>query len=205
MTLQALALVCTLTPSPQPSSSETIARQVLDELSTLGVKTDLIRLVDHDVKPGVQRDMGVGDAWPQLLERVLDNDIVVVATPIWLGHPSSVAQRLLERLDAELAETDERGNPSMSGKVAVTAIVGNEDGAHKVTADLFQALVDIGFTVPAQGSTYWVGEAMQGVDYIDLDAPPDAIAHATTVLARNATHLATQLRDNPYPPPPEQE
>ena len=111
----------------------------------------------------------------------------------------------LARLDAELAETDERGNPSMSGKVAVTAIVGNEDGAHKVTADLFQGLVDIGFTVPAQGSTYWVGEAMQGVDYIDLDSPPDPVAQATTVLARNAAHMATLLRDKPYPPPPKQE
>jgi multimeric flavodoxin WrbA len=200
--IKALALVCTLTPAPEESSSEKIARQVLDELIKLDVRTELIRLVDHDIKPGVQRDMGAGDAWPAILEQVLDSDILVLATPVWVGHPSSVAQRALERLDAELSETDERGNPSMSGKVAVTAIVGNEDGAHKITADLFQALDDIGFTIPAQGTTYWVGEAMQGVDYKDLDAPPDPVAKTTAVLARNAVHLAKVLRTNPYPAPP---
>jgi multimeric flavodoxin WrbA len=200
--LRALALVCTLTPSPSDSSSELIARQVLDELIKLDVETELVRLVDHDIRPGVQRDMGPDDAWPEILEQVLAADILVVATPVWLGHMSSVAQRMLERLDAELSETDERGNPSMSGKVAVTAIVGNEDGAHKITADMFQALNDVGFTIPWQGATYWVGEAMQGVDYKDLDAPPDPVAHATATLALNAVHVASLLRANPYPPQP---
>jgi multimeric flavodoxin WrbA len=200
--LKALALVCTLTPSPADSSSQLIAEQVLDELTKLGVQTDLIRVVDHDVRPGVQRDMGPGDAWPSILEQVLGAEILVFATPVWLGHPSSVAQRTLERLDAELSETDERGNPTMSGKVALTAVVGNEDGAHKITADLYQGLGDIGFSIPSQGGTYWVGEAMQGTDYQDLDGPPEAVARTTAVAARNAAHLAQLLRDNPYPPPP---
>ncbi|MCX5044129.1 NAD(P)H-dependent oxidoreductase [Aldersonia sp. NBC_00410] len=203
--LQALALVCTLTPSPADSSSDLLARQVLDELGKLDVDTELVRLVDHDVRPGVQRDMGPGDAWPDILEQVLAADILVVATPIWLGHMSSIAQRMLERLDAELAETDERGNPSMSGKVGVTAVVGNEDGAHKIAADMFQALNDLGFTIPAQGATYWVGEAMQGTDYKDLDGPPDPVAHSTATLALNAVHVASRLRANPYPPQPSSE
>jgi len=84
------------------------------------------------------------------------------ATPIWLGHPSSVAQRVLERLDAELSETDENGLPCLYNKVAT---VDNEDGAHKVSADLFQALDDVGFTIPAGGVTYWVDEAMHGTDF----------------------------------------
>lgn len=200
--IKALALVCTLTPSPEPSSSELLTSQVLDELKKLDVQTDLVRLVDHDIKPGVQRDMGPGDGWPSILQRVLDADILVLGTPVWVGHPSSIAQRLLERLDAEISETDERGNPSMSGKVAAAAIVGNEDGAHKITADLFQGLDDIGFTIPSQGVTYWVGEAMQGVDYKDLDGPPDPVAKTTATVARNAVHVAKLLRDNPYPPPP---
>ncbi|MBD0323184.1 MAG: NAD(P)H-dependent oxidoreductase [Aldersonia sp.] len=200
--MKALALVCTLTPSPEPSSSELLTSQVLDELKKLDVQTDLVRLVDHDIKPGVQRDMGPGDGWPSILQRVLDADILVLGTPVWVGHPSSIAQRLLERLDAEISETDERGNPSMSGKVAAAAIVGNEDGAHKITADLFQGLDDIGFTIPSQGVTYWVGEAMQGVDYKDLDGPPDPVAKTTATVARNAVHVAKLLRDNPYPPPP---
>ncbi|MDE3724588.1 NAD(P)H-dependent oxidoreductase [Nocardiopsis sp. N85] len=199
--LNALALVCSLKPSPAPSSSELMARQVLDALAEQGATGDSVRVVDFDVRPGVETDMGGGDAWPDIRRRILDADILVVSTPTWVGHMSSVAQRVLERLDAELSETDGQGRPSMFGKVAVTAVVGNEDGAHKITADLFQALGDIGFTIPAQGGTYWNNEAMNPKDYIDLERTPEAVAAATATLARNAAHLARRLREHPYPAP----
>ena len=137
--LRALALVCSLKPSPAPSSSELIARQVLEELGKHGVTGDVVRVVDHDVKPGVEVDMGEGDAWPAIREQLMAADILIVSTPTWVGHMSSVAQRVLERLDGELSETDDSGRPLVTGKVAVTAVVGNEDGAHKITADLMQA------------------------------------------------------------------
>lgn len=197
--LSAVALVCTLTPSPKPSSSELMARHVLDQLEQQGVRTSSVRVVDHDVKPGVQVDMGAGDEWPALRQQILDADILVLATPIWLGHPCSVAQRVLERLDADLAVTDEQGRPIMYDKIAIVAVVGNEDGAHKTIADMTQGLSDIGFTVPAQAGTYWVGEAMQAVDYQDLDEVPEPVASTTAGAARNAAHLARLLRAEPYP------
>lgn len=198
--LTALALVCTLTPSPGESSSDLMARQVLDALAAHGVTGEVVRVVDHDVRPGVQIDMGSGDAWPGIRQRVMDADILLVATPIWLGHTSSVAQRVMERLDAELSETDDEGRLATFGKVAVIAVVGNEDGAHHVSAELAQGLDDVGFTVPAGGIVYWVGRAMESVDYKDLDAPPEAVATTTKTVATNAAHLARLLRDNPYPP-----
>ncbi|MFJ6094976.1 flavodoxin family protein [Williamsia muralis] len=198
--LSALALICSLKPSPAPSSTELLAGQVLAQLETHGVSGTKIRVVDHDVKPGVEGDMGDGDEWPVIRDAIRKADILVVATPTWVGHMSSVAQRVLERLDAELSETDDQGRPAMVGKVAVTAVVGNEDGAHKITADLFQGLNDIGFTIPAQGGTYWNGEAMQGTDYNDLDETPEPVATTTATVARNAAHLATQLRSAQYPP-----
>ena len=196
--LSALALTCSLTPSPEPSSSDLIARQLLEELEQHGVTTSSVRVVDHDVKPGVAVDMGAGDAWPALYEQVLAADILVLATPIWLGHPSSIAQRVLERLDGD-SETDEDGRPRVFDKVALIGIVGNEDGAHKVTADLAQGLNDVGFTLPAQGATYWVGEAMGSTDYQDLDEVPEAVSATTATAARNAAHLAQLLRGAPYP------
>lgn len=198
--LSALALICSLKPSPAPSSTELLAGQVLAQLETHGVSGSKIRVVDHDVKPGVEGDMGDGDEWPVIREAIRKADILVVATPTWVGHMSSVAQRVLERLDAELSETDDQGRPAMVGKVAVTAVVGNEDGAHKITADLFQGLNDIGFTIPAQGGTYWNGEAMQGTDYNDLDETPEPVATTTATVARNAAHLAAQLQLTQYPP-----
>jgi multimeric flavodoxin WrbA len=199
--LTALALNCTLSPSPAESSTQLMIDQVLAELARHDVKGDTVRVVDHDVRPGVQADMGDGDAWPAIREAVLAADILLLASPTWVGHHSSVAQRVLERLDAEISTTDEDGRPTMSGKVAVVAVVGNEDGAHKITADLFQALDDCAFTVPAQGAVYWNGEAMSGVDYKDLDHTPDAVATTTATLAANAAHLARLLADAPYPVP----
>jgi multimeric flavodoxin WrbA len=197
--LTALALVCTLTPSPEPSSSELMVKHILDELEGQGVSTLSVRVVDYDVKRGVLTDMGDGDEWPTIRAMVLAADILVLSIPIWMGHPSSVAQQVMERLDAELSETNEQGQPVMYGKVAAVAVVGNEDGAHKVIADMMQGLNDIGFTIAAQGGTYWVGEAMQTVDFKDLDEVPDAIVSSLAGLARNAAHLAGVLRSAQYP------
>ncbi len=197
--LRALALVCSLKPSPAPSSSDLIARQVLEQLGKRGVSGSVVRVVDHDVKPGVEVDMGDGDDWPAIREQLMAADILIVSTPTRVGHMSSVAQRVLERLDGELSETDDSGRPLVTSKVAVTAVVGNEDGAHKITADLMQALDDIGFTIPAQGGTYWNDEAMGGRDYNDLDETPEAVASANATLAENAAHLARVLKASPYP------
>ena len=197
--LSALALVCTLTPSPKPSSSELMAQHILDELEGQDVTTDSLRIVDYDVKRGVQVDIGNGDQWPVIRERILAADILVLSTPIWMGHPCSVAQQVMERLDADLSETDDDGRPVMYGKVATVAVVGNEDGAHKVIADMMQGLNDVGFSLPAQGGTYWVGEAMQTVDFKDLDQVPDPVASTNAGLARNAVHLARLLRSSQYP------
>lgn len=198
-TLHALALVCTLTPSPGDSSSDLLARQVLAELAGFGVTADTVRVVDHDVKPGVGLDMGDADAWPAIRQQVIDADILLVSTPTWMGHPSSVCQRVLERLDAEISETDDEGRPYVYGKVGVVAVVGNEDGAHKISADVFQALNDVGFTIPAGGVTYWNDVAMGSRDYKDLKETPESTASTTKTLAANAVHLARLLQANQYP------
>jgi multimeric flavodoxin WrbA len=197
--LTALVLVCTLTPSPGDSSSDLLGRQVLQALGEHGVTGDVVRVVDHDVKRGVQADMGDGDEWPALRQRVLDADILVVAAPIWMGHPSSVTQQVLERLDADIAETDDQGRPIMSGRVAAVAVVGNEDGAHHVVAEVAQGLNDVGFTLAAGAGTYWVGEAMGSVDYQDLDETPEKVASQNAALAANTAHLARLLKAAPYP------
>lgn len=199
MTLKAIAFNCTLKASPEPSSSEALLGEILAAMRRLGVKGDIVRIVDHEVKPGVTSDEGPGDAWPELRQKLLDADIFVLGTPIWLGQPSSVAKRVLERMDAFLGETDENGRMVSYGRVACVAVVGNEDGAHHVSAELYQALADVGFTIPANAVSYWVGRAMQKTNYIDLDGTPKEVATATAMLASNVVHLAKLLREKPYP------
>lgn len=197
--LSALVLNCTLGPSPAESSTGLLAQQVLDALAEHDVTGSQVRVVDHDIRPGVELDMGEGDEWPQIREQVMAADILVLATPTWLGQHSSVAQRVFERLDAELSETDDEGRPLTFGKVAVGVVVGNEDGAHHITAVIYQCLNDVGFTIPAQGVTYWNGEAMHTVDYKDLDETPEVTATTTRTMAANAAHLARLLRGEGYP------
>ncbi|MFE1546338.1 flavodoxin family protein [Streptomyces sp. NPDC058718] len=198
--LRAVALVCTLSPSPKRSSSQLLAEQTMAALADHGVTGKVIRIADHDVKPGVEVDMGDGDAWPEIRDTVLGCDILILATPIWLGHPSSLAQRVLERLDAELGESDDEGRMLTYGKAAAVCVVGNEDGAHHVSAELFQGLNDVGFSLAPNAVTYWVGEAMQGTDYQDLEKTPEKTASTTRTLAANTAHLARRLKAAPYPP-----
>jgi multimeric flavodoxin WrbA len=199
--LHALVLVCTLKASPAASSSDRIGRHVLDALASHGVTGEVVRVVDRGVRFGVTTDEGDGDGWPEIRRRLLDAQLLVIATPIWLGQPSSVAKVVLERLDAELAETDDEGRMSMAGKVALVAVVGNEDGAHHVIAECLQALTDVGFSAAPTAGVYWVGEAMGSTDYLDLDEQPEKVADAISAAAAQAAHLAGLLRDHPFPPP----
>ncbi len=200
--MKATLLNCTLKPSPQSSSCDLLLSQVMSELATHEVTGTVIRVVDHNVKPGVTSDEGEGDDWPWIRRTILDSDILIFGSPIWLGHPSSLAQRILERMDAFLSETDDAGRMVSYGRVAGVAVVGNEDGAHHVSAQLYQGLADTGFTIPANAVSYWVGRAMQTTDYNDLDETPKETARTTAMMVRNVVHLARWLKANNYPADP---
>jgi multimeric flavodoxin WrbA len=192
---------CSLKPSTSKESSSTdvLMGQVFEALTAQGATGDFVRAADYDIKPGVTDDEGAGDAWPALRKRVLAADILVIGCPIWLGQPSSIAKRVLERMDAFLGHKDERGRMPSYGKVAISIVVGNEDGAHHTAAEVCQALFEVGFTVPAGGSTYLVGEAMGAKEYKEFKEPPKVVAQWTQMLASNTVHLARALKAQPYP------
>lgn len=201
MTLKALALNCSLKSDPDEDSSTDAMISVLkDAFEQHDVEvTRTVRVASVNIKAGVTSDEGEGDDWPALRKELLEHDILIFGGPIWLGQVSSVAKRVLERLDAFLGETDDQGRMPSYSMVAVAAIVGNEDGAHCSSAQLFQALNDVGFTIPAVAACYWVGEAMGSVDFKDLDAVPDKVTQTAAMVAGNAAHLAGLLEQSPYP------
>ena len=175
MPLKVLALNCTLKSSPEKSSTEKMLSQLLDAFGDYDAKGEIVRVADLDIKAGVSADEGEGDDWPTLRKRVL------------------------ERMDAFLDEKDDMQRMPTYGKVGLCAVVGNEDGAHHVSAEVCQALAEVGFTIPTGGVTYWVGEAMGSTDYIDLKETPKVVAEWTPVLASNAAHLAGLLKKSNYP------
>src|SRR4051812_37692637 len=107
--MKALVLNCTLKAAPEASNTEALARVLVAEWASAGVDAEIVRLLDYDIKPGVKTDMGGGDQWPAIHEKIKGADILVIATPTWLGQMSSVAKRALERMDAILSETDDQG------------------------------------------------------------------------------------------------
>jgi multimeric flavodoxin WrbA len=199
--LKVFGFNCSLKSSSnkETSSTDALMKQVFDALAQNGAAGEFVRAADHDIKPGVTDDEGNGDAWPALRKRVLDADILVIGCPIWLGQPSSIAKRILERMDAFLDRKDDRGRMPSYGKVAICVVVGNEDGAHHTAAEVCQALFEVGFTIPAGGSTYWVGEAMGSKEYKEFRKPPEAVAGWNAILASNTAHLARILKAQQYP------
>ena len=199
--LTAFALNCSLKSSASVERSST--DRLLHDVIAASAKHEVVaappvRAADYNIKPGVLSDQGEGDDWPGLRKKILSADLFVLGLPIWLGQPSSIAKRVLERMDAFLSETDEKGRMPAAGKVALVAIVGNEDGAHHCHAECFQALNDVGFTIAANAGLYWVGEAMHDVNYVDTPATPHTVSTTVAMAASNAAHLARLLKQERF-------
>ena len=197
--MRAVVLNCTLKLSPEPSNTEALARVLVREWEAAGIATEVIRLVDLDVKPGTESDMGPGDAWPAIREKIVAAEILLMATPTWLGQQSSVCMRALERMDALLSETKPDGRPIAFDKVAGVVVTGNEDGAHHIVGTVAQALIDIGFTVPGQAWTYWHLGPGPGPDYLEDQKGHDWSDMTGRNAAKILASVARALQASPMP------
>jgi multimeric flavodoxin WrbA len=196
--MKALIINCTLKASPDTSNTEALAKVVADRLRGEEVEVREVRAVDKVILPGVESDLGEGDEWPAVREAIVGAEILVIATPTWLARPSSIAQRVLERMDAMIGETDEAGRPVAYGKVAGVVVTGNEDGAHHVISEVAGALIDIGFTVPGQAWTYWNRGPGPGKSYLEDDDRHDWSRTTGETAAQNLVTVATALAATPF-------
>lgn len=198
--MKALFLNCTLKSRNEASNTEALARIVMDAMQQERVTTMHLRLSDYNIKPGVKTDEGDGDQWPEIHAELLESQILVIATPTWLGHPSSVAQRTLERMDAMISEQTESGLPVAYNRVAGVVVTGNEDGAHHVVAEVAQGLIDIGYTVPGQAWTYWNRGPGPGDSYLETDEGHEWSATTGRTAAAVLVAVAKALQAAPIPP-----
>jgi multimeric flavodoxin WrbA len=195
--VRAVILNCTLKASPDPSNTQQLADHVAAGLRERGVTVESIRVVDRNVPPGIETDLGEGDDWPAVHEKLLLAEILVIASPTWLGRPSSVAQRVLERMDAMMSETDENDRPVAYNRVAGVVVTGNEDGAHHVISEITGALNDIGYTIPGQAWTYWNMGPGPGPSYSDTDHGHQWSTDTAATMAGNLYAVADALRARP--------
>ncbi len=201
MDLKALFLNCTLKKSPRRSNTRALIDIVAGVMKPLGVQTEVVRVVDHRVAFGVAVDEGGGDEWPQIYGKIKQADIIVIATPIWFGVRSAVAQMVLERLDGSYGEGDpETGQYPLYGKVAGVIVTGNEDGAHDAAATTLFNMSHLGCTVPPNCDTYWVGDAGPGPSFIEAGGERHMYTNKTArFLAHNTVYFARLLKQNPIP------
>lgn len=200
--LSAVLVNCTLKRSPEASHTQTLMDRGAAILRDQGVRVDTLRLVDHDVAPGVFPDMREHgwpiDDWPDRIWPIVrEADILVLGSPIWLGESSSVARRFVERLYAMSNEANDRGQPVFYGKVAGVVITGNEDGVKNAAKLNLYALQHIGYTIPPAAETGWIGEIGPGPSYLDDGAGADNAytRRTSTTSTWNLLHLARTLKD----------
>jgi multimeric flavodoxin WrbA len=205
--LTALFINCTLKKSPEQSHTELligVSRKIMEKH---GVKTELLRSVDHEIAPGVWPNMTEHgwdkDDWPAIQKKVMAADILVLAGPIWLGDNSSEMKKVIERLYANSSLLNSNGQYAYYGKVGGCLITGNEDGIKHCAMNVLYSLQHLGCTIPPQADAGWIGEAGPGPSYGDkLDSGKtagvdnDFTNRNTTFMTWNLMHMAKLLKAN---------
>jgi len=200
MSLKAVLLNCTLKKSPSVSNTQALMDRVINILEGLDVECESIRVVDYDIPFGVSSDEGEGDEWPQILEKIIAAEILIIGMPIWFGVRSSVAQLVIERLDGTYNSTNTVGQYPLYNTVGGVVVTGNEDGAHDCAATTLFNLSHLGCTIPPNADTYWVGTAGPGPSYIEAEGWNHAYTNKTSSwMAHNVVHFARMLKEHPIP------
>jgi multimeric flavodoxin WrbA len=199
--LKALIFNGTLTKSPAPSHTELLIKASTDIMEKHGIQAEVIRQVDHDIATGVYPDMREKgwktDEWPEIYKKVQEADILILAGPIWLGDNSSQTKKVIERLYACSSLLNNKGQYAYYGKVGGCLITGNEDGGKHCAMNVLYSLQHLGYTIPPQADTYWVGEAGPGPSYGEdgTGLDNDFTNRNATFMTWNLMHLARMLKD----------
>ena len=197
---KALFLNCSLKSSDELSNTEALINEVIAYYQDFDIESEIVRVVDYNVAYGVTTDEGDGDEWPVIFEKVQAADMVVIGTPLWLGEKSSIATQVIERLYGGSGLTNDQGQYIYYNKVGGVIVTGNEDGAKHASASILYGLSHIGFTIPPNVDTYWVGEAGPGPSFIEANGKNNSFTQGhAKVMAYNLMHFAKMLRAHPIP------
>jgi multimeric flavodoxin WrbA len=200
--LKALYINCTLKRSPETSNTQGLMDLSISVMERNGVSVDSIRAIDHDIATGVWDDMTEHgwdrDDWPEILPKVMEADILVIGTPIWLGEKSSICTQIIERLYGHSSVLNDAGQYAYYGRVGGCLVTGNEDGIKHCAMNVLYSLQHLGYSIPPQADAGWIGEAGPGPSYLDAGSggPENDFTNRNTTFATwNLMHLARLLKD----------
>lgn len=201
--LRAVFFNGTLKKSPEQSNTDGLIEASRKLMEKHGVSTEVIRTIDHDIATGVMPDMREhgweSDEWPEIFERVKSADIVVLCGPIWLGDNSSETKKIIERIYANSADLNDKGQYIYYGKVGGALLTGNEDGVKHCSMNILYSLQHVGFTIPPAADAGWIGEVGPGPSYMDKGSggpENDFTNRNATFMTYNLMHMAKLLKSN---------
>lgn len=207
--IKVLILNCSLKPSSSDSHTQRLLNKVAGVMEAADAAVENLYVRDYEVPFGMVKDAtkdgsATKDDWPYIQKKVMEADILIIGTPIWLGVKSSVATLAIERLYAASADKNEKGQYLYYGKVGGCVVTGNEDGVKAVSSEVLYALQHIGYTIPPQADCGWIGEVGPGLSYGDTEKEGDVPAgydndftnKNATIMAWNLLHTAAMLKKN---------
>lgn len=148
--MRALIVEASLKPRDQDSNTRAMCVVAKGSLQSLGVETLVrpLKGMQYDFSTEFLDDRGQPDDMTNLLRTLLDADILILATPIWWGTHSSLAQSFIERMDKFDDWAQEQGTNPMGLKAFGSIVSGGSDGFQHIHG-LHGAFASyLGFTVP---------------------------------------------------------
>lgn len=134
------------------SNTETLVEFLIEYLKKEEIETETIKTVMYNIPPGTSTNMGAGDEWPSIYNKLTEADIIIFATPIWWGNYSSETQKAIERLD-EVNDIIRSGNPSpLADKVVGVVITGDSDGSQHIIGTISNFINGLGMYLPPYAS-----------------------------------------------------
>lgn len=206
--LKALFINCTIKKNSKESHTLRLINRAAGIMKQEGVDVEILHPLDYQIAFGMEKDLTEHgwdkDDWPRIQKKIIGADILVIASPIWLGQKSSVATLVVERMYAYSGDRNKKDQYLYYGKTAGCLITGNEDGVKHCSMDILYAMSHIGYTIPPQADAGWIGEAGPGPSYGDIDEVTgkpvgydnDFTNRNTTFMAWNLMHMARLLKDN---------
>ena len=149
---------------PRYSTSEDLLQVSLDYAGSLGIETRLIRLNDLRFRAceGYYSKSAHACTWPCTITQMdstdqLDAvyealvfwaDIVLIATPIRWGGPSSLYVKMAERLNCVQNQITIHDRVLIRNKVAAFIVIGGQDNVQAVVGQMMMFFGELGFSFP---------------------------------------------------------
>lgn len=192
--MKCVVAVCSLKIDSAESNTRVLADYFVSLMQKQGVECEVFYMAEQhkNYDPGVDVNNNAGepDAMTQLMSAVIAADMFVIATPIWWGLHSSLAQAIVERFTYFDDWAIQNNLNALYGKTFGVIVTGSNDGVQHIMGNLYNFAVNLGFTIPPDSYVSYLGDG--GSDILKDQETVDTAQR----FARNLTLWSKLLKQN---------